>query len=148
MIEIEYANAYTEVLEILKSIPQEELDKIPKSKIEFFERLHNEKYVFHYNVNKTLEEQKVSEKTKIIIAILFRDYWATDVQREKILLKEKYDTHIMEKKINEKYNQENIFNNTQAMNENEDKQCTEIIKLEKIKWYKRLFLILLKKLRR
>lgn len=34
------------------------------------------------------DEQNVSKKAKTIIAILFRDYWATDIQREKIKAKE------------------------------------------------------------
>ena len=36
MIDIEYANAYSEVLEILKYIPIKDYNKIPKNKIELF----------------------------------------------------------------------------------------------------------------
>ena len=37
MVENKYAIAYSEVLEILKHIPIEDYNKIPKSKIELFE---------------------------------------------------------------------------------------------------------------
>ena len=37
MIDIEYANAYSEVLEILKYIPIKDYNKIPKNIIELFE---------------------------------------------------------------------------------------------------------------
>ena len=37
MVDINYANAYTEVLEILKYIPKEDYNKIPKNKIELYE---------------------------------------------------------------------------------------------------------------
>ena len=37
MADIKYANAYSEVLEILKYIPIEDYNKIPKTKIELFE---------------------------------------------------------------------------------------------------------------
>ena len=37
MVDIEYANAYSEVLEILKHIPLEDYNKIPASKIKLFE---------------------------------------------------------------------------------------------------------------
>lgn len=83
MINVEYANAYAEVLEILKYVSKEEYDKIPHSKIELFEINKNENYVFKYYPNKTLEEQKVSKRAKAIISILFRDYWASDLQRKK-----------------------------------------------------------------
>ena len=46
---------------------------------------------------------------KIIIAILFRDYWATDAQREKILAKEKYDRVQLEKQKRKQYNSDDIF---------------------------------------
>lgn len=60
MVSIEYANAYSEVLEILKFISKEDYEKIPNSKIELFETNQNKEYIFEYNPNKTLEEQKKS----------------------------------------------------------------------------------------
>ena len=38
MENLEYANAYSEVNEILKSISKEDYEKIPKSKIELFKK--------------------------------------------------------------------------------------------------------------
>ena len=83
MISIEYANAYTEVLEILKFIPKEDYEKIPKEKITLFEANSNKDYNFKYNPILTLDEQETSKLAKTIIAILFRDYWATESQRKK-----------------------------------------------------------------
>lgn len=83
MVDIKYANAYSEVLEILKYIPVEDYNKIPKNKIELFKTNANNDYSFKYNPNKTLDEQNVSKTAKAIIAILFRDYWATEIQRKK-----------------------------------------------------------------
>lgn len=111
MVSFEYANAYSEVLEILRCIPKEDYDKIPKEKISLFETNSNKEYDFTYDMNKTLDEQNVSKKAKTIIAILFRDYWATDTQKEKIKAKEKYDKQIKEQEIGKKYNNENIYNN-------------------------------------
>ena len=91
MVEIEYANAYSEVLEILKYIPVEDYKKIPENKIELYKKNANTEYCFNYDPNKTLEEQEVSKIGKGIIAILFRDYWATEIQRERIIAKQNYD---------------------------------------------------------
>ena len=95
MADIQYANAYTEVLDILKYISKEDYEKIPKSKIKVFEENSNKNYSFTYDENKTLDEQNVSEITKAIIAILFRDYWATKEQRYVIIKKQQ---EIKEKK--------------------------------------------------
>lgn len=91
MIDIEYANAYSEVLEILKYIPIEDYDKIPKNRINLFKTYANKDHAFCYNTTKTLDEQNVSKIAKGIIAILFRDYWATEIQKEKIIAKQNHD---------------------------------------------------------
>lgn len=109
MVDIKYANAYSEVLEILKYIPIEDYNKIPNSKIKLFETNHNKEYIFRYNPNKTLEEQNVSKTAKAIIAILFRDYWATELQKEKIISKQNYDRMKLEEQKREKYDVDNIF---------------------------------------
>ena len=109
MIDIEYANAYTEVLEILKYISVEDYNKIPKSRIDLFKTNANKEYTFKYNPDKTLDEQNVSKTAKEIIAILFRDYWATDNQREKIMKKQNYDRQKLEEEKREKYNPDNLF---------------------------------------
>lgn len=96
MIDIKYANAYTEVLEILKYISVEDYNKIPKNKIELFKINANNNYYFTYTPEKTLDEQNVSKIAKGIIAILFRDYWATEIQKEKIVTKQNCDRRIIE----------------------------------------------------
>lgn len=110
MIGIEYKNAYTEVLEILKYVSKEELNKIPKEMIKNFVENANSDYYFSYNPERTLDEQAVSKTAKYIIAILFRNYWATQNQKEKILRKEKYDLVKIEHSKKEKYNPDGIFN--------------------------------------
>ena len=109
MIDIKYANAYREVLEILKYIPIEDYNKIPKNKIEVFEANSNKEYEFIYNPNKTLDEQNVSEGGQAIIGLLFRDYWATEEQRNKIIAKQDHDRQEFEKEKRTQYNPDEIF---------------------------------------
>ena len=111
MENIEYANAYSEVLEILKNISKEDYEKLPSEKIDLFEKNANKNYNFQYDTNLTLDEQNVSKRAKAIIAILFRDYWATPEQREKILAKQNYDRIQIEKNKQKQYNVDNIFKN-------------------------------------
>lgn len=111
MISVEYANAYSELLEILKYISKEDYEKIPNSKIELFETNHNKDYIFKYNPNKTLNEQNVSKTAKAIIAILFRDYWAIEIQKEKIINKQNYDRMKLEEEKRTRYNSDNLFKN-------------------------------------
>ena len=105
MADIQYANAYTEVLDILKYISKEDYEKIPKSKIKVFEENCNKNYSFTYDENKTLDEQNVSEITKVIIAILFRDYWATKEQRYVIIKKQQEIKEQKQKELMAKFEQ-------------------------------------------
>lgn len=105
MADIQYANAYTEVLDILKYISKEDYEKIPKRKIKVFEENSNKNYSFKYDVDKTLEEQNVSEIAKMIIAILCRDYWTTNEQRYIIIKKQREARKEQERQIRERIEQ-------------------------------------------
>ena len=109
MKNIQYANAYKEVIEILKFIPIEDYNKIPRNRIRLFETNSNKEYNFVYDPNKSLDEQNVSKRAKAIIAILFRDYWANDFQRKKLLKKQEDDRIKLEKEKKEKFSTENLF---------------------------------------
>lgn len=146
-----YTVAYSEVLEILKYIPSEYYNKIPKSKIELFERYANSKYIFNYNPSKTLEEQNVSNITKGIIILLFRDYWATESQKNKIVEKKEYDRIKLEEKKKEKYNPNNIFarNHKNCYADiKKSPQEISLIKIDDIKWYKKILNIIKKIIRK
>ncbi len=106
---IEYANAYSEVIGILKYMPIEKYNKIPKERIELFEENSNKNYLFNYNPAMTLKEQNVSKRAQAIMAILYRDYWATDTEREKILESQARDREILEGQKKSSKDIEEIF---------------------------------------
>lgn len=111
MITKEYAKAYTEVLEILKYVPEEDVNKIPKKELEFYKANMDNEYNYKLDMTKEFEEQEMSDTTKAILANIFRDYWATPYQKERIEAKERYDLNKMEEEKKEKYNPGNIFKN-------------------------------------
>ncbi len=123
MVDIQYANAYTEVLEILKNISQEDYNKVPKEKINLFEHNANKEYIFDYDSTKTLEEQNVSKTARAIIAILFRDYWATDEQRNKIKAFQNNKRHQIDEENKQKYNTDIFKNRTNIANESQSGQA-------------------------
>lgn len=139
MVNVEYANAYSEVLEVLNHIPKSDYDKIPNNVIEVFTRNNNKKYEFNYDVTKTLNEQNVSKIAKTIIAILFRDYWATPTQREIIITKEKYDIAKLEQEKRELYNPDNIFKKKDKIQkEIVEEQNTSLVKYQEINIVKKI----------
>ena len=113
MITKEYARAYTEVIEILKHVPYEDVQKIPEEKLNFYKTNMDIEYNYKLDIDKEFEQQEISDITKAILANIFRDYWATPYQKERIEAKEKYDLEKIEEEKREKYNTDNIFKNKQ-----------------------------------
>lgn len=148
MINIEYGKAYCEVLEIIKYIPSNDYKKIPKEKIKLFEKLADKNCRIEYDPNKTLEENKISKIGRAIIAILYRDYWSTAQQREKILIwqqREKNKLDIEKRKI---YSTENILKKIENKNKLKIQQTEQITENKlPIKSDKNIFTKILKKIK-
>ena len=111
MMEDNYSKAYKEIVEILKYVPEESVNKIPKDMRDMFEAEQLKTYNFQIDTEKTFEEQELLEETKAILANIFRDYWATDYQKARIIEKENQDREEWEKQKREKYNSNDIFKN-------------------------------------
>ena len=109
-MEENYQKAYREVIEILNFVPKESVNKIPQTMIDMLKTKMDKNYDFKVDINKSFEEQKLLDETKAIFANIFRDYWATPYQKERIEAKEKYDRQKIEEEKNAKYNPNDIFN--------------------------------------
>ena len=78
-----YPKAYTEVLEIMKYMPKEDVDKIPKEMIEMFENKKEKSYVFMVKETDDFANLNILDETEAIFVNIFRDYWATPEQQKK-----------------------------------------------------------------
>jgi len=123
-MEDNYPKAYKEIIEILKYVPEESVNKIPKEMRDMFGAKQLKTYTFQIDTEKTFEEQEILEETKAILANIFRDYWATDYQKAKIIEKENQDREELERQKREKYNPKDIFNNI-IINQNVQEQLSE-----------------------
>jgi len=122
MINSTYARAYTEVLEIIRHFPEEELSKIPVEKIEFYKNNMDKNYIFRINPEIDLAEQNISPEANAIIVTLFRDYYATNEQ--KLRIKEILNLNQIqeEDEKRKKYNPDDIFKKvSKEKNVNNDK---------------------------
>lgn len=119
-MEDNYSKAYKEVIEILNFVPKESVDKIPQTMIDTFKAKMDNDYDFKVDINKSFEEQDLLDETKAIFANIFRDYWATPYQKERIKAKEKYDRQKIEEEKREKYNADNLFSKGKTNNKEEE----------------------------
>ena len=114
-ISIEQRNSYTEVLEIINSMLPQDKEKIPKKLIDAFEKNKNSDYNFYFDINAPLESQKIMPKTQLILAVIFRDYLASEVQKEKIKNYEKFQLKKLDDEAKQKYNYDNLFKSSSSV---------------------------------
>lgn len=123
-----YPKAYREVYEVLKNISKEDLEKIPQDIKETIENNMDIGYKYKLKENIDFEEQNLLQETKALLAIIYRDYWATDVERKRIIEREQYDKRIFENELKERYNPDNIFKNRKVKEMESCVQTQEIVK--------------------
>lgn len=111
MVDERYSKAYKEIIEILKYVDNEAVNKIPREMLDMFKVNQDKNYNFKVDITKSFDAQNISKETKAILANIFRDYWATDYQRDKIIKKEIQERELLEAKKREKYNPDNLFKN-------------------------------------
>ena len=133
-MENNYHKAYVEVLEVLKYIPKEDFEKVPKDIIETLKKKKDMEYKYDLNKDVAFENQILMKETKAILANFFRDYWATPEQRNAI--KEKERKEEWEEEQNKiKIDYDAVFKRNTKLAP--PKQETKIVVVEEKKWYEK-----------
>lgn len=139
MITKEFAEALAEINEILKYLPEEYVEKIPKKLRDFFKEIESKEYKTNIDPYKTLDEQDLKPKTKTLITVLYRNYWCNEEERaelDKILIEndKKY-----EEELREKYNPDNIFKKKDKDEEIKEVEETSLAVYNNKMWYQKAF---------
>ena len=109
MIENEYVVACTELLVILNDMSFKDYNKIPKEIIMGLEEYKSKEYIFYMDYSKTLKNQKISELTKAMLNVLYKEYWASDEKRKEFE-KEERNEYLREEELKrQKYNPDDLF---------------------------------------
>ena len=128
-----YARAYTEVIEILSYFSKEEYNRIPEEKISFYKKHMDKDYIYNINPGIDLSKQKVSKEANAILISLFRDYFATEKQKQTLNNLLNQNQEKLEKIKTEKYNYNDIF----KREINEPSQ-NSLIKIQKISFIQKI----------
>ena len=143
MVTKEFAEASAEINEIFKYLPKEEVEKIPSKLREFFKEVSSKDYVTNINPNMPLDKQQIKEKTKDIIALIYRNYWCSEEERKELDQKLIENDRKFEEELREKYNPDNIFKNNVTTTKKEEPEVKEekieqsLVPQETGKWYQR-----------
>ena len=146
MVTNEFSDASAEIIEILKYLPQSDVEKVPQKLRSFFIKVANKNYVTKIDPNKSMQEQEIKEKTKDLIAVLYRNYWCSEEERTSLDKKLIENDKKYEEILRDKYNLDNIFEVKAKVKEEhkeeikEEKELIENTTQEMIKYTKLNFL--------
>ena len=111
MVTNNYKNAYKEVYIILSYLEDDDYNKIPEEVINAIKANMNEEYEYEMNEEVDIYKQEMLPETKATLFNIFRDYLATQEQKDKILKMQAEDRKKAEMKKKEKYKTDNLFDN-------------------------------------
>ena len=107
-----------ELNSIFNNMSEDILNKIPLKIRNFLKSNASSTYSFEYDKTKSLNEQNIKDKTRGILALLYRDYICDDVERKEY---NDFYTNFLNKKEEERrilYNPNDIFIKKNKITEN------------------------------
>lgn len=110
---LEYKQSLKEVNTILNFMGKEYINKLPNKLVSFIKENMDNSYISDINVNTPINEQPIKNDTKILLSLLYRNYWCSEEKKRELLEEDMYLKSEREKEIHEKYNPDNIFKTKQ-----------------------------------
>lgn len=145
MITEDYRIAMAETLDILNHTRVEDVKKISKKFMEYLKENASTTYKTNLDHSKNIKDMVLHDKTKVILAIIYKKFWCDEEQRKKFDEKLEENEIRYQKEMREKYNPNEIFlseSSNVIENKNMPKSVTENINLveyKEEKWYHKLF---------
>lgn len=134
MVSVKDANAMAEVIYYLKGIRQEDVDRIPKKLMQYLNENASKEYICNFDYNKPLKELNILDETRGIIGMICYNYWCVTEQQKELYLKRlSQNEQQYQKKLQEKYNSDDIFNRqrqNQLIDENKIGNNIDIIEFK------------------
>lgn len=142
--------AFTQVYDVINHMEIEMQEKIPQKFINLIKENRDLDYKLNINYKEDIKKQLLKE-SKVILSLIYRDFLCSKEKKEKLLQLDLEEIRREEKILSEKYEidlekreKEKIEKNIEKIKEQDEKLP---IKVEKEKWYKKIFEILKKCLR-
>lgn len=132
---LEYKKSLKELNTILNYMNIEYLNKIPTKFINFINNNMDIDYIPNIDKNIPINKQNLSEDTKVLLSLIYRNYWCDSEIKEKLLQEDLREKKKYEKELQEIYNPDNLFiKRTLTNTENEEKNVS-MVQYKRDYWY-------------
>ena len=82
MVNVRLSEAITEILEILKNVDNDLIEKLPQKFKDFLQENKSETYNPEFDCMKDLKDLKLKEETKNLLGIIYMNYWSEPEERK------------------------------------------------------------------
>ena len=141
----EINKAFAEVSSIIKHMDKEMYVKIPKGFIGLIENNKDKEYKVNIDYTKSINEQKLLQDTRVILALIYRDYFCSPDKKQQLITEDKEEIRKAEKILKEKYeidfekiNTQRLEKKSEEYNENAQNFENQMICYPKESFIKRI----------
>lgn len=133
--------AYSEVYAIINLMSWNLIARIPEKILENIENKRDKEQIIEID---NIEEYTPSEQANKLLAVLYKNYFATDEEKNVIKAKERILYQKEQEELHEKYNPDNLFKNRAMKVETVENSVAMVEYKESIftkikNWFKRIF---------
>ncbi len=133
MVNTEFSEGITEVLDILNHMEKSYIDKLPKKFKDFLDKNKSNSYIPNLDHSKKIKEMHLKEKTKDILATIYMNYWCNCEQKSNYAKVLKQNEEKYQEELRKKYNPHNLFKNNRIIQETKEEPITENVQMIKYK---------------
>ena len=130
--------AFSEVIEVLNHTEKEVTEKIPGNFVKFLYENADRDYKPNINFYDTNWEESLDDDTKVLLAMIYRDYIVSKEERIELLEEERREKNRQEEIVREKYNPDNLFKKSYNNVDTTSTIDTKMVEVEEAPWFKRL----------
>lgn len=105
----QYFKAFAEVEQIIMLMPKGLQNKIPERFKDLLSTWKDPNYIVA--IEEPFEECNIMEETKIVLAVIYRDFLCSEEEKREIKLKDSEKLKEYEEELRQKYNPDDLFKN-------------------------------------
>lgn len=139
MITKDLSECAVEINRIFENMSKDMLEKIPLKLQNFFKEIASKDYKFEYDISKKLAEQNIKDKTKGIIALIYKDYICNEEEKKEYISEYTKFLELEEQQKRAKYDPDAIFKQRSKTNSTTTETTSPIV-YQKTSWFRKLIL--------
>lgn len=138
-MEITYEKALAEAFAVIMKLEFSDIQKIPDEFLNTLKNNMDQEYYTTLNIDEEYIDNNLSEDTKGILGLVYRDYLTDESERKELVECENKSEEEYQEVLRDMFQSDLVFKNNDINEEKKEvKQEVRMIKQEELKWYEKL----------